>query len=549
MTWETKGESHTVTRNGATQNLDKTKAVGAKAVNAEILKILGINLDVFRIACSAKQGELDKLTKDMRPTERRKMVDEVIGLNSLELVEGLCRKEGNAIKAMRDKLAQRLREPTPPEEPGDYVDSETLDGIHRTQLTIEAERNQLLRIAKPTLPTEPVKGDFQDDVTDHESLRKVKEAERAGIERTLRTIPRTVYTGHDIDYAERYYNQANLGDAPKVDAVQAEQWIKDWDYLERAKEVVTCPQCDLTFIPGETHAARSVEEPPYSRAELVLDLKRSARWEGHTYEDFPHPPVLPAHEIQTARNALSQSETREQLEKELDTLPVMEDRSAELKRKEEYEQALALYQIDNARYLDKLLAWEEAQRELKELPESDPDVEKNLRLARIYEEQMRTYNADMIQFKEVSTELESLTSQAEAFLNGAEALKFVRSQVKQHLVPSLNRVASHLLTEMTNGKRQKIEVDEDFEVVVDGQPVRTLSGSGVSVVNLALRIALGQVLTQRLLPIFLADEIDHDMDPTRAQSTHEAIRKLTTTFNQILVVSHKQIEGDHTIGV
>jgi exonuclease SbcC len=115
------------------------------------------------------------------------------------------------------------------------------------------------------------------------------------------------------------------------------------------------------------------------------------------------------------------------------------------------------------------------------------------------------------------------------------------------LVPSLSRVASSLLSEMTDGKRTKVEVDEDFEVTVDGQPVRTLSGSGISVVNLALRIALGQVLTQKVVPVFLADEIDHDMDAKRAEATHASLKKLTGVLDKVIVVTHKDIEGDHII--
>jgi hypothetical protein len=46
-------------------------------------------------------------------------------------------------------------------------------------------------------------------------------------------------------------------------------------------------------------------------------------------------------------------------------------------------------------------------------------------------------------------------------------------------------------------ERQSIVVDEEFDVTVDGQALDTLSGSGKAVANLALRLGLGQVLTNR----------------------------------------------------
>ena len=55
-----------------------------------------------------------------------------------------------------------------------------------------------------------------------------------------------------------------------------------------------------------------------------------------------------------------------------------------------------------------------------------------------------------------------------------DPVTILRGLVKQHLIPSLNRVASHLITGMTGGQRQSIVVDEDFDVTVDGQALDTI---------------------------------------------------------------------------
>ena len=102
---------------------------------------------------------------------------------------------------------------------------------------------------------------------------------------------------------------------------------------------------------------------------------------------------------------------------------------------------------------------------------------------------------------------------------------------------------------MTAGERRHIDVDADFNIMVDGQPLQTLSGSGKSVVNLALRIGLGQVLTARVLPLFMGDEIDKDMDSERAAATHETFQNLREYLTQIILVTHKPIEADHTINL
>ena len=62
-----------------------------------------------------------------------------------------------------------------------------------------------------------------------------------------------------------------------------------------------------------------------------------------------------------------------------------------------------------------------------------------------------------------------------------------------------------------------VEVDEDFEILIDGQPINTLSGSGKAVANLAVRIALGQILTNKVFSVFFADEVDAAMDDDRSE--------------------------------
>jgi DNA repair exonuclease SbcCD ATPase subunit len=128
-----------------------------------------------------------------------------------------------------------------------------------------------------------------------------------------------------------------------------------------------------------------------------------------------------------------------------------------------------------------------------------------------------------------------------AFLNE------IRLRIKTYLVPSLSRVASHLLTQMTGGERSSIEVNENFDILVDGQRLDTLSGSGKACANLALRIGLGQVLTNNVLSIFIGDEIDASMDQNRADFTQNSLGSLTNQISQIFLVTHKIPSADHVV--
>lgn len=159
-----------------------------------------------------------------------------------------------------------------------------------------------------------------------------------------------------------------------------------------------------------------------------------------------------------------------------------------------------------------------------------------------YGEELARYNQSLLKYNE-------LEAKQESYELAGRALKEVKSRVKGYLVPSLSRVASQLLNEMTGGERAVVEISEDFEIMVDGQSLRTLSGSGKDITNLAIRIALGQVLTHKVMPLMMFDEIDAAMDQTRSEYTWQCIQKITPRIGQVLLVSHKDLTSTYRISV
>jgi len=87
-----------------------------------------------------------------------------------------------------------------------------------------------------------------------------------------------------------------------------------------------------------------------------------------------------------------------------------------------------------------------------------------------------------------------------------------------------------LIAQMTANQRTNVAIDEDFDILVDGQPLNTLSGSGKAVANLAIRIGLGQVLTNKVFSVLMGDEVDASMDDDRAGYTAECLERLTKSI-------------------
>ena len=101
--------------------------------------------------------------------------------------------------------------------------------------------------------------------------------------------------------------------------------------------------------------------------------------------------------------------------------------------------------------------------------------------------------------------------------------------------------------EMTEGEIREIKISEDFDISVDGRNISLLSGSEEAVANLSIRLALGRILTHKVLNVFIGDEIDAAMDDNRALLVSESLKKLTNQINQIILISHKKIEADNYI--
>lgn len=124
-----------------------------------------------------------------------------------------------------------------------------------------------------------------------------------------------------------------------------------------------------------------------------------------------------------------------------------------------------------------------------------------------------------------------------------EALNVYKAQIKTAILPSVNAVATQWLHRMSEGKHHKVELTEDMAILVNDEPIEALSISGRALGHLSLRMALGQVLTNHVFPVFMADEVDASMRNERAQNVLDALTDmLKGSMKQIIMISHRELE-------
>ncbi|KFG99036.1 hypothetical protein GQ56_0100810 [Burkholderia paludis] len=580
------------TKNAKLTRAGEDVATGTKPVNAKIRELFGYDYDVFTMANAVLQGQIEKLS-DAKPTERRKIVDQTIGLNVLDDIVTDLGKQALAFRNQADGIAAVLREPVKPEQPVDFESSTTLGQKRDNVATLVNELNQLRGMVahKPSEPVAPTcaigetvetlqsliaarnelvaaKGTLESAAADQRAtLKRLSdglqavitdgtvarlEADIGRIEKQIAGLAEPVLTIDQIEALEQQH-------------IDHDMWVQKQKLLGQGEHI--CPSCDHhwpiasaalepyaavvdTAAPSmtrvELNAQRALHGNTERRAALAQEIvELRERIERTKQETQAAMDAQSAKIVKAEQEVAETSEAVLTLQNAIDNTP---DRSGDLKERQAYEGQLVAHHAQVLSYNEFFAKLAEREARVAELAGVEAELGKldeQLVAARAYEHAVGTYEAQLATYSVDKAKLDALNAAADDKAAAKAAVAEAKLVIKSHLVPSLNKVASVLLNQMTGGARTSIVVDEDFNITVDGQAVQTLSGSGKAVANLALRIGLGQVLTNGVFSVFMADEFDESMDAQRAQYTAECLQRLKETIKQVIIVTHKRPIADH----
>jgi exonuclease SbcC len=123
------------------------------------------------------------------------------------------------------------------------------------------------------------------------------------------------------------------------------------------------------------------------------------------------------------------------------------------------------------------------------------------------------------------------------------ALGDLRTELNDALRPDLSDLASRFLRDLTAGRYTDLELDEDYHatIVEDGEPKRVISGGEEDVANLALRLAISQMIAERAgqpLSLLVLDEIFGSLDDERRTLVMELLQSLKDRFPQVILITH-----------
>lgn len=350
-------------------------------------------------------------------------------------------------------------------------------------------------------------------------------------------------------------------------------------FIELNQHIATCPKCEHEFVPNTSADAErlaieaelegkiltDVAKPNYSEASLIAEemllpnLDRIAEIEAELlrlYKIFivdyklqlenldKYERVLTKYEANVARLAVLQKQIAD-----LGNLEFDHNMCAALERKLNQQEKLiaaqAAYQSNLAHYeaqAEKNARLEHTIALLEGCEEDLIKAEEVIKLCEKYDYELATYRVEVSQFDKRTKRIEDLTATVADLQLAVNGLKETKKRIKSFLLPSLNKAASALATMMTKGVIRNIEMGEDFSVKAEGKRVELFSGSEQAVINIALRVALGQVLTHKSFSVIIGDELDASMDAERTAALWKSLNLLIENggIEQLILVSHAE---------
>lgn len=574
---------------------DDMVASGTKPVNTYIENLLGYGMDVFDVSNACLQGKVNDLSKKT-PAERKRMIDKTIGLDMIDDIINNIQTKERSLRTEFSALESTLQDPIEPTPPVGYRPTEEVEKDLREAKEIESlwlEAKNWLKTMEGTKKPEPIQVTITEPLSVLEEKQRKFETTKSLIDRLkaeLSVLERSDHpqlTEDQITDLEKqwseyleYQKYLTAYPSPDVSEQDLEKMLKDWEDLNLSKKIEDLEKTLQSMSKSEIKC-HNCGEMVCSDHEVKLKLQSELKELQSKNITKPEVPSLTIHEIniqkkrwETYNNRPEHKEVQEPLYP-YETISVEKSRHEDLKKKnhvlseiekwtaelgEDLQEKINQVKIDQIkiqRFEEDNLKYQEYilnKTEREDIVSKTPDIQQTVTSlqqlvieCKLYEQQLVKYENDMIIMNDRRTNIEDLKLKISKYENCRSALKALKPKVKSYLVPSLNKVASNLLFQITNGERRKVEIDEEFNIKIDNQKIETLSGSGETAANLALRISLGTVLTNKALSVFLGDEIDAAMDKSRVDFTAECLQNLKKTIDQIIVVSHREPEADHYI--
>lgn len=581
-----KDKNYTISRkvtNCEIKRDDTVICTGTKPCNLKIIELLGYNYSVYKMGNYAAQFQITEFG-ELPPSERKKAVDQVLGLSIIDTLIKYSNDEGNRYLAEVTGMMNVLQKPEGPTKP-EFFDDADIIANQLNAIKVIIDRKRLLKQLYSSLGNmpAPVKPIRPEGVAENLTAGHIKDilSRKKLLEYQADEFLRQIRPQYSLEQLEEMEAKWPAYEAyvsyldklemipkvkPEISLSEALSGRAMWNtystWKKAQEELISCPKCGTKF----TKAGSSVNEedipqcPKKTEKYYIDQVDLNHIWENTTIPTPVEPaerPELFMYEIQNQKSLIFKWGERE------NKLPVIQKELEEYKditdlmfaQVQAYELAVVDYENKKKAwkdYLDKAHKYKTELDQLEGLGDVEKvyeELDKKAEAIKLFNIQMKEYSSQLETYLTLKNQIEEIKAKGDNYKLASTKLKEVKTEIKQVILPSLAKLASKLLSEMSEGLYNSVEIDEDFNITINGLEIAGYSGSEKSMANLAIRIALGQVLTHKSFNVFIGDEIDDSMRSERAQATADCLKKLSKHINQIILISHRDIEADNYINL
>lgn len=577
---EIKGKNYKIVRTLDNCNINEV-VVGTTECNKFISALLGFGPEVYNFSLYAKQAELTRLT-DVAPAERKACIDSLIGAEKIDKVIKTIRSRINEAKTMMSAFQTTLDNlpnislPVKPlvsreEAEEDLIKAKTYQSelvkLQKSKYDLERKLEQTPTVVSPIAP----KNLLSESELENERRRLADVFLRRTRINTLNsTLSKIVVSDVELPSEEELERQFNLAqnykfvipDCPRPSLSRADIIAEDVKRIQfeswKNGPKTVCPKCGHSF-----HNTQAPENSKYSEEELREQTKRHELWSGIPDDaETREKPKWTLEELYSFRSELEHRKLRDSLLAEKNSISTegfetLEQDDIRLNDSDEYWTKMNQATKANADKMMLVMRIENLDSEIKELVDElnelpqIVDLEQTVYAWTNYELQRNLFEQNDKTRLRVLGDIANKEVEIERLTKALDGMIEFKRRIKTYVIPSLESVASQMITEMSVGELNRFEISEDFDILLDGKKICLLSGSEKALANIALRLSLGRVLTKGVLSLFIADEIDASMSEERADMVHSALLRLRKAekVKQILVITHKELECDNEIRI
>lgn len=566
-------------------------AEGGSAVSEFVVKTLGMDYRSFFTSIFARQKELNALSS-MQPSERRPLILRLLGVDNLDRVVGLIRKD---IRLKSEVLA-RLQEELEDAEGRSKKDALKEEFVKIKHEIVQKKKSLSDQKAVGEALIAQI-GEWEDTVKTrrrgYESLQKQKEL----LEEKKKTLDlkKRLESEHKSLDAEKAKLKKEIDEKKKKTAdlkSVVEKLSKEKSSLKSVDESIAELSSKSKELLVRSEQLGLEKRRFESRLKRLSDLGPEAdcptceRRLGNQFETLQNKFSSELAEVDSKKNSLEQSldalkkeeiglkkkrevlqrsvlelEKKNTLFQRLDgNLQSLKKSFSELEKKISEKKSalgeLGVIRFDEKTYEDFRLevqksyeSWQQASKKLqtmqKEETKSGVLVERLRGQRKVLEQKSSDIKLRIEELKKSASRLDALKSKLSTLRSLEDVMSDFRTHVVSQIRPALSEYASELFSLLTEGKYGFVELDEQYNLVVDDAgeqfSLERFSGGEVDLANLCVRLAISEVLSERSGSVFnfiVLDEVFGSQDVFRRQNIIDALSSFSGKFRQIFLITH-----------